>query len=172
MNARAACWVALAALAGCAAVPTAKDVPTADYMNYWTMRADSLPQSPAIPQEDGCMRVQVVIDSQGRIADSKVLAVVGPHLSAWIPTLLAGLRYDPAPGNPARTPIRTVLHWTFNYSNLTGTGTGATSEAAIKAKLAAGPPPETDEWRVHCDAEMDEQMGITSAPAAATVSQR
>lgn len=162
MNARLLCLIALGALMGCATGPAAMDVPTAEYMHYWTLRPDSLPQPLDYPQENGCMLVQVVIDSQGKIAGSKVLAVVGPSLSAWIPKLLARLHYDPAPGNTARTPIRTVLHWTFHYSKVTGAAAGATSEAAIQARAAAGPPPESEAWRQHCDAELDQQMSVAA----------
>lgn len=159
------------ALAGCTTAPVAQDVTTGSYLRYWRMRPDSMALHD-IPQQRGCMRVQIVIDSQGEVSDYKLLAVVGSEFAAWAPELIHRLHYDPAPDNAARTPIRTVIPWTFNYHDDTKAGPAGTSAAAVKAKLAAGPSLDDEAWRVRCAAEMDKQMGITPAPAAAAASDR
>lgn len=148
--------MAVCVLVGCAAGPAVKDVTAGDSTQYWVLDPSNLPHD--VPPADGCLRVQVVIDSDGKIAESKVLAVMGPGFAAWIPKFLPQLRYIPAPGNTTRTPIRTILRWTFNSTVSTESST--TAVAGMKAKLAAGPTADDEAWRVKCEAEMDKQMGI------------
>jgi hypothetical protein len=144
------------ALAACAAAPV-KQVPLDEQVHYWTLDHDSIPQD--IPAEDGCLRVQVTIGADGKLADPKVLAVVGEKISAWLPGFLKQLRFDPAPENAGRTPIRTMLTWTLHYS-VTTTTVASTSMAAKQAAEAQGPPPDSQAWNQKCQAEMDKQMGI------------
>jgi hypothetical protein len=157
---RAAALLALS-LAACAAAPV-KEVPLGEQAHYWTLDHDSIPQD--IPAEDGCLRVQVTIGADGRIADPKVLAIVGDKLKAWLPGFLAQLRFDPAPENVGRMPIRTMLTWTLHYAVTTTTVAAASAAAAMQAAEAEGPPPDSMAWNQKCNAEMDKQMGITAGP--------
>lgn len=155
----ATCCVTM--LMGCASSSAVKDVTKGDPTQYWVLVPSSIPHD--TPLEDGCMRVQAVIGSDGKVSDPKVLAVVGLGVAAWIPKGLPQLRYDPAPGNTARTPIRTIIVWTFNYPQSIEAASDATTAQEMQARLAAGPTPEASAWRAKCDAEMDQQMGITKS---------
>ncbi|HEY3645040.1 MAG TPA: hypothetical protein VGM16_06840, partial [Gammaproteobacteria bacterium] len=98
--------------------------------------------------------------ADGKVSDPKVLAVVGQKLSAWLPGFLAQLGFDPAPENPGRTPIRTLLTWTLRQS-VTTTTVPAGSAAAVQAAMATPAPPDDGSWNRRCQAEMDRQMGNT-----------
>jgi hypothetical protein len=159
--------VALASLAACAAGPKPapiKEVATIDQGEYWLIDQDSLPQD--LPSQDACFRVKAVI-ADGKLVDPKILAVIGPGIEAWLPGFLAKLRFYPAPTNPTSMPISTVLTWNLTKSVTTKTTNGQQAEAAIKA-LAEEQPADAKEWGRKCQAEMDQQLGITPAPAAVT----
>jgi hypothetical protein len=143
-----------------------KDVPTADQAQYWVIDHNSIP--PNIPAENACFRIKAIIDSDGKLYQPQVLALVGPGVATWVPTFLHQLRFNPAVGNTARVPIRTVLVWTLTQTVSTMTVSAASAQAAIKAVMAAGPSPESLDWNRSCKAQMDAQMGISAAPAAAT----
>jgi hypothetical protein len=139
-----------------------KEVALDDQAQYWLLDHDSIPND--VPVENGCFRVKAVIGSDGKIADHKVLAEVGHKIAAWLPGFLAQLRFDPAPENPAKTPISTTLTWTLREAVTTTSVSPASAAAAVRAAVAEGPPPDTLNWKAHCEAEMDKQMGITPGP--------
>lgn len=143
----------------CAVAPP-KEVPIDQQVHYW--RVDRSTLSADVPVEDGCFRVQVTIGADGRVSDPKVLAVVGQKLAAWLPGFLTQLRFDPAPENPGRVPIRTLLTWTL-HQTVTVSSIAAGSATALHAVMAAPPPPAQDDgtWNKQCQSEMDRQMGNT-----------
>lgn len=142
----------------CAVAPL-KDVPLDQQARYWLVDRSTL--SSDVPAEDGCFRVQVTIGTDGKVSDPKVLAVVGQKLSAWLPGFLAQLRFDPAPENPGRAPIRTLLTWTL-HQTVTVSSIVPGSATAMQAVMAAPPPAQDDgTWNKQCQSEMDRQMGNT-----------
>lgn len=144
---------------GACAANSVKEVPLADQAHYWSLDRASLPET--FPAEDGCFRVKVTIGTDGKVADPKALAVVGQKISAWLPGFLSQLRFDPAPENPGRTPIRTMLTWTLRQQVTTTTVYATSAAAAVKAAMAEAAPADTRAWNEKCQAEMDRQMGIS-----------
>jgi hypothetical protein len=148
-----------------------KDVAVKDQEDYWSVDRESLmPTHDEAPPSQGCFRAQAIIDSDGRVFFQKMQAVVGEGIAGWVPGFLAHVRFDPALTNTGKTPIRTTLSWTFTKSVTSVTVPAASAQAAIKAAAQAenGPPPGVAEWNKICGAQMDAQMGIDTAPAAAT----
>lgn len=141
------------------AAPAPKEVALDDQAKYWLLDRSSLPED--APAENGCFRVKVTIGPDGKISDQKVLAVVGQKLPAWLPVFLGKLRFDPAPENPGKTPISTLLTWTLRESTTTTSVYATSAAAAVKAAIKEGPPPDTLDWKRQCEAQMDKQMGIT-----------
>jgi hypothetical protein len=169
--------LALAACAGHAStdapkpnlVAPVKDVAREDQADYWLVDRDSLmPTHDDAPPAQGCFRAEALIDSDGRVFYQKMQAVVGEGTAQWVPGFLAHVRFNPAPANPGKTPIRTTLSWDFSKSESSVTVPAASAAAAMKAAAQAenGPPPGVEEWNKRCEAEMDQQMHL--APAAAT----
>ena len=155
---RASSGLALLTLAACAAT-SVKEVSLHDQAQYWLVDRASLRGD--VPAEDGCFRAKVTIGADGKVTDPKVLAVVGQQLSAWLPAFLAQLRFQPAPENPGRIPIRTILTWTLTHTVETTTVSAASAAAAMKAAAAVPPPTGDGAWNKTCQAAMDQQMGIT-----------
>jgi len=160
-------WLLPLLLAACAGgqhpAQPVKEVATADQAQYWLVDSASLPAG--MPAEDGCFRVAAIIGSDGRLHEPKVLASVGRRIAAWLPSFLAQIRFDPAPQNPGRVPIRTTFTWTLSQTVETSTVSAASAAAAVKAAQAAGLPPDTLATGEKCKLEMDRQMGMPGAQA-------
>ena len=167
---RAHALLVLPFLAACAAGPRPhlamplKEVATGDLAQYWQVDASSVPQ--AMPAADGCFRVRAIVDSDGKVFEPRVLAVVGDEIKTWLPDFLAQLRFKPMPQNPDRIPIRTTLTWTLSHSVETTTTVPAASlAAAVKSEIQQGPSDETKAkvaaFNRSCQQQMDRQMGIS-----------
>lgn len=152
---------ALTLLAACttskqtSAAPPVKDVDIADLNQYWQQDRDSVPQD--VPAENGCVRVRAIIDSEGKLEQPKVLAVVGSAVSAWMPEFLADLRFKPAPGNTAKTPIRSVFTWTFIQNVETKAVPNGSIAEAMHAAMDSKPADAVLETGQKCKAELDKQ---------------
>ena len=60
----------------------------------------------------GCFKVQMTIDSNGRVIDPTFVKMIGPSSpQSWLLNYLSGLQYTPAPTNPNRIPVQTTGQW-------------------------------------------------------------
>jgi len=81
----------------------------------------------------GCFKVQITIDSDGRVVDPTFVKIIGPSSpQSWLLSFLSGLRYMPSPTNPNRVPVRTTGEWAL------GSGEMDTQQHAIETLNKAG----------------------------------
>ncbi len=106
-------------------------VPENHRRDYWVMeRLSYLPRAVSQPM---CARVQVVIDSNGRLFAPKLMeAKGGKQAYAVMLDFMSHVHFRPAKTNPKRIPIRTELAWSFNVSSSFPSGTKAEREKFLR----------------------------------------
>jgi len=118
--------ILLLVLGGCAEAPPIKPyytedvlvVPESNWETYWVRDesavANILRKTGGPPNPGGCFRMRVIIDSNGRLFDGKMVGLVGDTaFYNWVMEFMAAQRFKPAYGNPRRIPIQTTMKWTF-----------------------------------------------------------
>ena len=153
-------------IGGCAEPPPAKPyytedvlvVPESTWETYWNRDepafANILRKTGGPPNPGGCFRMRVIIDSNGRLFDGKLVGLVGDEsFYKWAMEFMAAQKFTPAYGNPRRTPIQTTLEWAFKRFTAGGSLPATDVRWASDNTIIAG----MQDVKANCDAIMDKQ---------------
>lgn len=128
------------------------EVPENGFGKYW------VPHRPAgIPSGmpgAGCIRIQVIIDSNGHLFNPKLLALDGPPgLYPWTLKLISTQKFTPAPENTRRVPIQTEFTWWFGKTTEVTIGNSMGSAITTGGNIGS-----VKKSSAACAAVLDKQM--------------
>lgn len=160
-------WVILGFLSGCATQEyqpyysgEVKVVPTDQSDSYWKMDLKSFVQSLAAQKVGGCAKVQLTIDSNGRIVNPSIIKeIADPNFDSGLLNFLSNLRYKPSDTNPDHTPIQTTRKFAFDVQTTQTTARHVSERDSVQLKSISTPKPAIAEKTVNeqqaCMAALD-----------------